>query len=133
MSLPTEFFTFQSFLTLTGAASITFVVTGVVRHVTCDKFSPRWFALLIAEMIAFIGVILTSKADLTMFCIGVLNGCLIYATALGISTVSGSFVEQSQEKEKVVTRASLLTGVDEIKLQRKIKQRFISVLFSKWW
>jgi hypothetical protein len=86
MELPKEFFTPQSATTLTGAASITYVVSGAIQ--SAFKFNPRWFALLIAMIVAQLGV-WYMKGGLPEYLFGLLNGCLIYLTAVGMSAVSG--------------------------------------------
>jgi hypothetical protein len=40
MKLAEEFFTLQSMLTLTGAASATFVIAGVIQYIF--NYNPRW-------------------------------------------------------------------------------------------
>lgn len=86
MDLPKEFFTAQSATTLTGAAGITYVVAGAIQ--SAFNFNPRWFALLIAIAVAQFGVWYT-KGGMADYLLGLLNGCLIYLTAVGISSVTG--------------------------------------------
>ena len=86
MDLPKEFFTPQSATTLTGAAGITYVVAGTVQ--SAFRFNPRWLALLIAVAVAQFGVWYVG-GGLADHVFGVLNGCLIYLTAVGISSVTG--------------------------------------------
>ena len=85
MDLPKEFFTPQSALTLSGAAAITYVVSNTIQSVF--RFNPRWLALLIALAVSLFGVWYT-KGDALAYGFGVLNGCLVYLTAVGLSAVT---------------------------------------------
>jgi len=85
MDLPREFFTPQSVLTLSGAAAITYVVSNTLQSVF--GFNPRWLALLIALVVSLFGVWYT-KGDALAYGFGVLNGCLVYLTAVGLSAVT---------------------------------------------
>jgi hypothetical protein len=85
MDLPKEFFTPQSATTLTGAVGITFVLTNTFR--TAFGINPRWLALVFALAIALFGVWSTQGGPID-YVFGVLNGCLIYLSASGVSAVS---------------------------------------------
>src|SRR5437868_7089588 len=85
MDLPKEFFTPQSATTLTGAVGITFVLTNTFR--TAFGINPRWLALVFALAIAVFGVWSTQGGPIE-YLFGVLNGCLIYLTASGVSAIS---------------------------------------------
>jgi hypothetical protein len=86
MDLPKEFFTPQSATTLTGAVAITYVVSNTIQSAL--NFNPRWLALLIAMGVSGFGVWYTKGGPME-YLFGVLNGCLVYLTAVGTSTVSG--------------------------------------------
>jgi hypothetical protein len=86
MDLPKEFFTAQSTTTLTGAAGITFVISGAIQ--SAFNFNPRWLSLLIAIVVAQLGIWQT-KGGLEDHLFGLLNGCLIYLTAVGLSAITG--------------------------------------------
>jgi SNF family Na+-dependent transporter len=87
-TLPTEFFTLQSMLTLTGATGVVFVVSNGLQRVF--NYNPKWMALLIAEVIAIIGVILTKNYGISDFFVGIVNGFLIYSTAIGANQMTGT-------------------------------------------
>lgn len=59
MDLPKEFFTIQSMLTLTGATGATFVIANGCQR--AFNFNPRWFALVIAQVISLVGVLTIGK------------------------------------------------------------------------
>ncbi len=81
MTLPNEFFTIQSFSTLTGATGITVVVTNGLKN--AFKINPAWLGLIVALLISLAGVCLTGETKASDYLIGLLNGFLIFATAAG--------------------------------------------------
>lgn len=93
MDLPNAFFTAQSAMTLSGAVAMTYVVSN-----TCQAafgFNPRWLALVIAVVIALFGV-WTAKGAALDYIFGVVNGCLIYLSAAGISAISAKSSGQTR-------------------------------------
>lgn len=87
-AVPSEFFTPESMLTLAGATLIVTVVTNTCQHVF--NWNPRWFGLLIAFVIAMVGVVLTDNPKFINYFMGVINGFLIYASATGIMQMAGT-------------------------------------------
>jgi hypothetical protein len=87
MTLPNDFFTIQSMMTLTGATGATIVIAN-----GCQKafnFNPKWFALAIAVGISLFGVFASNGAGSDYF-IGLVNGFLIFCTSAGASTIVGT-------------------------------------------
>lgn len=88
MEIPNEFFTVESLLTLTGATLITTIVTNAIQY--AFSWNPKWFGLIIAMIIAIVGVILTPEFKPIDFFIGVINGFFIYANSTGIMQMAGT-------------------------------------------
>jgi fucose permease len=88
MEIPNEFFTVESLLTLAGATLISTVVTNSIQYVF--SWNPKWFGLVIAMIIAIVGVILTSDSKPLDFFIGLINGFFIYANSTGIMQMAGN-------------------------------------------
>jgi len=86
-SVPTEFFTLQSMLTLSGATGATVVVSNGFQR--AFDFNPRWLALAVAEAIAIAGVVNIGGSGSDYF-IGVVNGFLIYCTSAGAAALTGT-------------------------------------------
>lgn len=87
-----SFFTNQSFFSLAGATAIVFVVSNAVQR--AFNFNPRWFALVIAEAVAIFGTYASGGTHVaTDYFIAVLNGCLIYTTACGTTTIAAGAAE----------------------------------------
>jgi len=86
VSIPKEFFTLQSMLTLTGATGATYVIANGCQ--SAFNFNPRWLALAIAQAISLFGVHATQGSGSDYF-VGVVNGFLIYCTAAGATSITG--------------------------------------------
>ncbi len=89
VQIPSEFFTLQSMLTLTGASGATFVVCNGLQR--AFDFNPRWLALLVAQIVVIVGTHLshTGGVGLGDYFVAVLNGFLVYATAAGTTHILG--------------------------------------------
>jgi hypothetical protein len=81
-----EFFTLQTMLTLTGASSATVIIANSIQY--AFNVSPRWLALLIAEVISNVGVYVNHGLAIDYF-VGIVNGFLIFCTAVGASQMVG--------------------------------------------
>jgi len=114
-NLPSEFFTLQSMLTLTGATGAVFVISNGLQR--AFNFNPKWLALLIAQILSIVGVFITTEASISDFFVGFVNGFLIYSTAIGVNQISG---------EKNPPNEILLKSVAP---QKQIKKRSFN---SKW-
>ncbi|OXA93796.1 hypothetical protein [Flavobacterium hercynium] len=87
IAIPKEFFTLQSMLTLTGATGVVFVVSNGLQR--AFNFNPKWLALIIAEVLAIVGVITTKQYAISDFFVAIVNGFLIYSTAVGTNQITG--------------------------------------------
>jgi len=84
--LPTNFFTLQSMLTLAGATGTVFIVTNGLQ--VAFNFNPRWLGLFLAQVIALVGVYYSGGKGIDYF-VGVVNGFLIYSSAVGVTAMGG--------------------------------------------
>jgi len=100
MELPNECLTLYSFATLSGSSTIVFLITSVIKYLTDGKFNPKWLAFFVAELIACLAVWLSTDKGVVSFIIGLLNGMLIFATAMGINTVVTS-PQESGSSDKI--------------------------------
>jgi hypothetical protein len=86
-TLPQEFFTLQSMLTLGGASTATWLVCNVLQHVA--NFNPRWLALVLAEAFAIFGTYQHAHVPSDVV-VAIINGFLIYSSAVGIAQITGA-------------------------------------------
>jgi hypothetical protein len=95
-TMPSTFFTNESFFSLAGATAIVFVVCNTLQRVF--NFNPKWFALMLSELVAIFGTWSAARAHVPSdYLIAVLNGCLIYSAAGGGTAIASS-VEAGQPK-----------------------------------
>ena len=93
MNLPIEFFTVNSFLTLAGATAIVWVTTSVIQYLFNGKLQAKWIAFVLSESISFIAAFAltapSEKINLVVRGLSALfNGYLIFATPLGLNTIT---------------------------------------------
>ena len=87
--MPSTFFTNESFFSLAGSTAIVFVVCNTIQRVF--NFNPKWFALLLSEMVALFGTWAAQRSHLPSdYLIALLNGCLIYSAAGGGTAIAAS-------------------------------------------
>jgi hypothetical protein len=104
-----ELFTASSFVNLAGASAGVFVVCGALQAAL--NFNPRWLALVMSEIVAVFGMYEAHSAAVPSdYFIAVLNGCLIYCTAVGGSTLGST--------GKLIGRAKGRVGLNGINERR---------------
>jgi hypothetical protein len=86
VSIPTEFFTAASVLTFTGVTGATFVVTNASQK--AFNFNPTWLGLAIAIVLCEIGEFARGFSVVGL-ALGLLNGCLVFCTVAGSTSVAG--------------------------------------------
>jgi hypothetical protein len=92
-----DFFTSESFYSLAGASGMVYVVCNALQAAL--NFNPRWLALVLAEVIAVFGTYAAQSARVPSdYFVAVLNGCLIYCTAVGGSTLGHSTRTKGRSK-----------------------------------
>ena len=95
MELPSEFFTVQSMLTLSGATGATFVVANGMQQ--AFNFNPKWLALAIALLIVELGVFLANGSPV-QYLVGVVNGFLVYSCAAGGTSMLGQGSQETLDR-----------------------------------
>jgi len=84
--MPKDLFTADSFYSLAGASGIVFVVCNALQAAL--NFNPKWLALALSEAVAIYGTYAAQSAHVPSdYFIATLNGCLIYCTAVGGTTL----------------------------------------------
>jgi len=93
MSLPNEFFTVAGLTTLAGSTAVVVVVTATIGYLSDGKIKPKWTAFILAELVSFVGAFaLTAPPENVALAVRILialvNGCLVFATAVGLNTIT---------------------------------------------
>jgi hypothetical protein len=103
--VPGHFFSADSFSSLAGASGIVFVVCNALQG--AFNFNPRWLALALAQIIAIYGAYVTHNAAVPSdYFVVVLNGCLIYCTSVGGTTLAASARAKGRPKGLVAEGGS---------------------------
>lgn len=83
-TLPQDFFTAATFGTCSGCAMITWIVTGVLSGLF--HANAGIVGLIVAMIVAYAGLLLSSPRQKTQYIITFFNGFLIYATVVGATS-----------------------------------------------
>jgi SNF family Na+-dependent transporter len=88
MTLPGDFFTAGSMLTLAGATVITTLITNSCQY--AFNWNPKWLGLVVGIIITITGTIFTTDPKAVNFVMAVINGFLVYASSTGIMQMVGT-------------------------------------------
>jgi hypothetical protein len=116
MNKAREFVTAGSLASIGGASAADWVASSVISNVF--GLDAKWVGLLIAMVISFVAVPIVDKRKersrwSPLAILGsILNGCLIYATAVGINSVNNGIPGGSKGKEAAPKRATLIPIID---------------------
>ena len=95
-----DLFTTSDFYSLASASGMVFVICNAVQAAL--NFNPKWLALLLSEAIAIFATIDSSAPHVPSdYFITVLNGCLIYCTSIGGSTLGARMGQSGRPKGTV--------------------------------
>lgn len=85
-------FTKESLASLQGAAAATLLVPNVLTYLIGNSFQPyeKWVALVVALLLAAIVAVQAPTKSWIKWVVAVLNGFLIFASAVGLTNVLGS-------------------------------------------
>jgi hypothetical protein len=85
-------FTKESLVSLQGSAAVTLLVPNVLTYLIGSSFAPyeKWAAFIIALLLAFLVAFQAPDKGVTKWILAVLNGFLIFASAVGLTAALGS-------------------------------------------
>jgi hypothetical protein len=85
-------FTVQSLLSLQGSAAAALLVPNVLAYLIGDKFNPykKWVSFVVAMALSYLVAILAPDVDWAKWVLAFFNGCLVFASAVGINQAAGS-------------------------------------------
>jgi hypothetical protein len=88
LSIPGDFFTVASLASFGGVVLITTVVCNALQY--AFNFNPRWLALVVAVGLCLATFAAAETHPALGWLIAVANGCLVYLTSIGVTTVGSS-------------------------------------------
>jgi hypothetical protein len=92
MDIPKEFYTPATLGTLTGSATAVWIITSVIGYVLEPKDSKKlkkWLGLVLSLALSLLGASQLTEHTLMIWVVAVVNGFLIYLTAVGANTIVG--------------------------------------------
>jgi hypothetical protein len=98
---PKELISVTSLFTLGGAAFAVALLGNVLQYVF--HWNPRWLGLVVALLLAAVGAVIARPAQWYDWIVALFQGIQIYATAVGITAVTG---KASPEPERGSLSAS---------------------------
>lgn len=90
MEIPKEFYTAGTLYTLTGSSTAVWIITSVIGYVLEPKDSKKlkkWLGLALSLVLALLGASQLMERSATTWVVAVINGFLIYLTAVGANTI----------------------------------------------
>ena len=115
-----ELFTLTTLSTFAGATAATVVVTNTLQSVF--NLDAKWISFLVAEVILILVAIFAHTAEVSGYFVAVLNGCLVYSSAVGLNTMTSRPPQTDAPTPRSANEAGLPS-------HPKIRRGF----FSRWW
>ncbi|TIL43283.1 hypothetical protein [Mesorhizobium sp.] len=81
-----ELFTLTTLGTLAGATGATVIVGNTIQSVA--NYNAKWLSLLVAEVVVLAVSFFAGTTEISAYFVSILNGCLVYASAVGLNTMT---------------------------------------------
>jgi len=124
MKLPEDFFTAATLFTLTGLATAVWIITSVIGYLFQSQNIQnlkKWIGLILSLGFVILGASLIEEKNTLTWVVAVVNGFLVYLTAVGINTVV-SARPATRETRRPATRDA---RVDEGETRRGFRGRWL--------
>jgi hypothetical protein len=115
-----ELFNLATLGTFAGATAATVVVGNTLQSVF--NLSAKWLTLVLAEAIVLLVAVFTQTSELSGYFVAVLNGCLVYSSAVGLNTMTSKTPPSEPSSARSVDEAGLPP-------RSGVRRSF----FSRWW
>jgi hypothetical protein len=122
-----DLFTLTTLGTLAGATAATLVVGNTLQSVF--NLTAKWISFAVAEAILILVAIFTHTTEVSGYFVAVLNGCLVYSSAVGLNTMTSKLPpsEPAARYGPPTARPAEETGIPP----RRTGAR--RDFFSRWW
>jgi hypothetical protein len=121
IAMAQELFTLTTLSTFAGATAATLVVGNTLQSVF--NLSAKWVSLVVAEAILLLVAFFTGTTEVSGYFVGVLNGCLVYSSAVGLNTMTS----KPRPSNPPAARSANETGPPS---RPTVPRR---AFFSRWW
>lgn len=116
-----DLFTLVTLGTSAGATAATLVVGNTLQSVF--NIGAKWLSFVIAELIMLAVAIFTTPTDASGYFLAILNGCLVYCSALGLNTMTS----RQQPSEAPISRSATEAGLPPR------QAAYSGGFFGRWW
>jgi len=122
MEFPKEFFTTNTLFTLSGSSVAVWIITSVIGDLMgINQKFKKWIGLILSLILALLGVTLLEDRPWLTWLVAVVNGFLIYLTAVGVNTVASPPTDSRGLRQPPIRETGMM--------QRKTRGRFL----ERWW
>ncbi len=97
-----DLFTIESLLSLQGSAAAAILVPNVFSSLIGEKFKPykKILAFILAMVLAYIVAALAQETGWIKWILAFFNGCLVYASAVGVNESLNASTPTKQDTRK---------------------------------
>ena len=102
MDIPNDFYTAATLFSLSGSSTAVLIITSVIGYLLEPKDSrsiKKWVGLFLSIVLALLGVTQLKETETLTWVVAIVNGFLIYLTAVGANTII-AHVESSKESSQ---------------------------------
>lgn len=124
MEFPKELYTTSTLFTLGGSASAVWIITSVIGYLAGSQKIQnlkKWIGLILSFAFALLGATLIEERTVLTWVVAVVNGFLVYLTAVGINTVVAGRTVIAETRETPTREA----GGAERKKLRSFRERWL--------
>ena len=107
MLVPGHFFTPSTLFSLAGSATAVWIITSVTGYLLEPKSSKKlkkWLGLALSIVLALLGATFAPDRSLLTWVVAIVNGFLVYLTAVGANTVVAKTDTRRRERKSPARR-----------------------------
>jgi uncharacterized membrane protein YqgA involved in biofilm formation len=109
MAIPQDFYTTATLFSLSGSASAVWIITSVIGYLLESKASKqfkRWFGFILSITISILGAAFVNEQQPLTWVVAVVNGFLIYTSAIGANTITEKAATVGGQRKRPVRETS---------------------------
>src|SRR5579864_7397366 len=113
MKIPDSFYTVATLFTLGGSATAVWLITSTIGYLFGVKDSQRlkkWLGIVLSLALALVGATQVQDRSILTWIVAIVNGFLIYLTAVGANTNVSSASEEPKSPVRETGRRKKVRG-----------------------
>jgi uncharacterized membrane protein len=110
MEIPQELYTPSTLFSLSGSATAVWLITSTIGYLLDSKASKtikKWMGLILSIALSLLGATLVKEQQPITWAVAVVNGFLIYITAIGANTITTRAATARGSRKRPVRETSL--------------------------